>query len=111
MIDGLKLFTFLSIVNKDTNYGEVLEFQHNLGNKNHFMFLFQETYWISLNNKIVETICSLPLTVQGGCQPFQVFNFTTSQTVFAEQHMTYLLALSHAVWHHAGIGQLSQLSV
>lgn len=70
-----------------------------------------ETYWISLNNKIVETICSLPLTVQGGCQPFQVFNFTTSQTVFAEQHMTYLLALSHAVWHHAGIGQLSQLSV
>lgn len=93
MIDSLKLFTFLSIVNKDTNY------------------VFQETYWISLNNKIVETICSLPLTVQGGCQPFQVFNFTTSQTVFAEQHMTYLLALSHAVWHHAGIGQLSQLSV
>lgn len=79
--------------------------------KIHFMFVFQETYWISLNNKIVETICSLPLTVQGGCQPFQVFNFTTSQTVFAEQHMTYLLALSHAVWHHAGIGQLSQLSV
>lgn len=79
--------------------------------KNHFMYVFQETYWISLNNKIVETICSLPLTVQGGCQPFQVFNFTTSQTVFAEQHMTYLLALSHAVWHHAGIGQLSQLSV
>ena len=73
------------------------------------MFL-QETYWISLNNRIVETLCSLPLTVQGGCQPFQVFNFTTSQTVFAEQHMTYLLALSHAVWHHAGIGQLSQLS-
>lgn len=33
MIDGLKLFTFLSIVNKDTNYGEVLEFQHYLGNK------------------------------------------------------------------------------
>ena len=30
--------------------------------------------------------------------------------MFAEQHMTYLLALSHAVWHHAGIGQLSQLS-
>ncbi|KAK3090128.1 hypothetical protein FSP39_009382 [Pinctada imbricata] len=68
-----------------------------------------DTYWMSLNTKIAEVVTSPPLTIQGMCQPFQLFNFTESMTVLAEQNCTYLLALSHAVWHHAGIGQLSQL--
>lgn len=64
-----------------------------------------DTYWSSLNTKVEEVIRS----IQPSVQPFQLFNFSGSQSVFAEQHCSYVLALTHAIWHHAGIGQLSQL--
>ncbi len=49
------------------------------------------------------------LMIPGGCQPFQIFNFSVSHGQLAEQYSSYVVAISHAVWHHAGIGQLSQL--
>lgn len=69
-----------------------------------------ERYYSVLNEKIIEQICSSLLsTPTAYCQPFQLFNFKVSHQVYAEQYCSYLLTLVHACWHHAGIGQLSQI--
>lgn len=75
------------------------------------MTALPDTYWHALNNKIYEVINSKTLASPGGCQPFQIFNFTVSHGQIAEQYSSYVLAICHAVWHHAGIGQLSQLPI
>ena len=40
---------------------------------------------------------------------FEMFDFETSHEMFAETPPAYFLALSHAVWQHASIGQLSHI--
>lgn len=63
-----------------------------------------------LHDEIVEVVNSRHLSEQSpSCHPFRVFNFTCSQQVVGEQHASYVLALCHAVWQHASIGQLSIL--
>ncbi|KAL3868089.1 hypothetical protein ACJMK2_040926 [Sinanodonta woodiana] len=66
-----------------------------------------ENYWIVLNDRILDMLCS-PLFTAGKTE-FHFINFKTCQSVFGEQQANYLLALIHAIWHHAGIGQLSML--
>ena len=39
--------------------------------------------------------------------PFQMFNFSRCHVLFSEIHCGYMLALSHAIWQHATIGQLN----
>ncbi|XP_046366598.1 mediator of RNA polymerase II transcription subunit 23-like isoform X3 [Haliotis rufescens] len=68
-----------------------------------------EPFWVVLNDRIVDAFNSTQLTQSSYKYPFQMFNFHSSHIVFAEQQCSYLLGLCHAIWHHAGIGQLSQL--
>ncbi|XP_029639982.1 mediator of RNA polymerase II transcription subunit 23 [Octopus sinensis] len=69
-----------------------------------------EHYFSVLNDKIVEQMCSPLLSSSNSrCDPFQLFNFKASHQVYAEQYCSYLLSLVHACWHHACIGQLSQI--
>ncbi|KAL5016931.1 hypothetical protein ScPMuIL_006520 [Solemya velum] len=65
-----------------------------------------DTYWLVLNDRIIETIQNPLLQTTN---PFQLFNFDRARSMFAEQHCGYLMVLCHTVWHHAGIGQLSLL--
>ena len=44
-----------------------------------------------------------------GANPFQTLNFNGSHQVVGELQCSYVLALCHAVWQHASIGQLSIL--
>lgn len=44
------------------------------------------------------------------CNPFQMFNFGGGHQVMGELQCGYVLALCHAVWVHASIGQLSTLT-
>ena len=41
--------------------------------------------------------------------PFRVFGFSSCHSMLALTDTSQLLGLCHAVWHHAGIGQLSHL--
>ena len=38
---------------------------------------------------------------------FKLLNFSAAHSVMSEQPCAYVLALTHAVWQHASIGQLS----
>ncbi|KAK2179641.1 hypothetical protein NP493_478g01047 [Ridgeia piscesae] len=67
-------------------------------------------YWTLLNTRIIETLQNPALmNPHPGSKPFQMFNFSGSHQVIGEQHCGYLLALCHAIWHHASIGQLSSI--
>ena len=70
----------------------------------------QDSYWMVLHDEIIEVISSRQLSEpSSNAYRFQMFNFTTSHQVVGEQHCSYVLALCHAVWQHASIGQLSVL--
>jgi endo-1,4-beta-D-glucanase Y len=40
---------------------------------------------------------------------FEAFDFEQAHAMYAETQVAYFLALSHAVWQHASIGQLSHI--
>ncbi|XP_052774892.1 mediator of RNA polymerase II transcription subunit 23-like isoform X2 [Mya arenaria] len=67
-----------------------------------------ETYWNVLNEKILEMIKS-PMLMNMGGSFFEMFDFMSCQSMFVENTCSYLVAVAHSVWHHAGIGQLSVL--
>ena len=61
-----------------------------------------------VNDRVVDTIRSPNIAAAGAnFNPFKVFNFASSYSVFGEVQCGYVLALCHAVWQHASIGQLS----
>ena len=63
-----------------------------------------------LDDRIIETMTSPALAgPSADCKPFLMFNFTAAHQVVGEQHCSYVLALCHAVWQHASIGQLSNV--
>lgn len=71
--------------------------------------MLQDSYWQVLNERIVEVLSGPMLTTPGLIDPFQAFNFTCNHQVVGEMYYSYVLALCHAVWQHASIGQLSML--
>jgi len=46
-----------------------------------------------------------------GLDPFQLFDFSSCHQVIGEVRFSYVLALCHAVWVHASIGQLSTITL
>lgn len=40
---------------------------------------------------------------------FEIFDFETAHEMFTETPPAYFLAMAHAVWQHASIGQLSHI--
>ncbi|PVD23184.1 hypothetical protein C0Q70_16447 [Pomacea canaliculata] len=69
-----------------------------------------ESYWVMLNERIMAAMQNPCLTAPPpGLNPFQLFGFNTCHSMLAETDISHVLGLCHAVWHHAGIGQLSHL--
>lgn len=72
------------------------------------MTALPECYWSTLHDRLVETIKSPGLTdwKYDNLSPFQLFNFNLTHNSFLENKFSYMIALAHSVWHHAGVGQL-----
>lgn len=41
--------------------------------------------------------------------PYSFLDFSTNVAMHSETNADYVLAVTHALWHHASIGQLSQV--
>ncbi|XP_023222818.1 mediator of RNA polymerase II transcription subunit 23-like [Centruroides sculpturatus] len=67
-----------------------------------------ESYWSVLHDRILEVIqsplLSMPLP---DMDPFQVFDFSKSHCTMTEVQCSHLIALTHAIWYHASVGQIS----
>ncbi|XP_022708569.1 mediator of RNA polymerase II transcription subunit 23-like isoform X1 [Varroa jacobsoni] len=66
-----------------------------------------ESYWAVLNDRILKLIETLPPTTD----IFQYMDLAGKQKSYTESSTSYVVALVHAVWYHASIGQLSQIPV
>ena len=64
-----------------------------------------ESYWSVLNDRILDMMQNP--TLDNNCNPFDLMDFTNSHTSMNEMQCSYLIALTHAVWHHASVGQIS----
>uniref|UniRef100_T1J7Z5 Mediator of RNA polymerase II transcription subunit 23 n=1 Tax=Strigamia maritima TaxID=126957 RepID=T1J7Z5_STRMM len=69
-----------------------------------------DSYWVVVNDRIVEMMQSPALAVLNPTTDiFERLNFTFCHNTVSETPASYLLALTHAIWHHASIGQISVL--
>ncbi|KAK3781044.1 hypothetical protein RRG08_046348 [Elysia crispata] len=69
-----------------------------------------ESYWRVLNERILQAIsCHMLETPDPHHNPFKILNVSLSHLQMAQHECSTILELCHAVWHHAGIGQLSHL--
>lgn len=73
-----------------------------------------ECYWEVIQDHILQTLKrshqmndSIPLLPQELKSIFSSFDFTASYACHAETTPAYLMAITHAVWHHSNIGQLT----
>ncbi|XP_058805221.1 mediator of RNA polymerase II transcription subunit 23-like isoform X2 [Phymastichus coffea] len=71
-----------------------------------------ECYWSTLHIRLVETITNPGLSNWqfDNLSPFQLYNFNLTHNSFLENKYSYMLALAHSVWHHAGVGQISTMA-
>ncbi|XP_072045774.1 mediator of RNA polymerase II transcription subunit 23-like [Amphiura filiformis] len=75
-----------------------------------------ECYWKVINDKILEVLSTDIPSVKTAFSGdhsldriFSVYNFSGSHASHTELMCSYVLALTHAVWHHSNIGQLTLL--
>ena len=72
------------------------------------MSALPDSYWMILHNRLVETVrCTALQQWKYSRSPFDMFNFTEVNNSWVENKFVYMLALAHAMWHHAGVGQIS----
>merc|ERR1719510_2060587 len=66
-----------------------------------------ESYWGGLHTKIEEALLSPDLAAfSRGCEPGQLLDFTEIHNIQTSTGLAYILAVTHAVWHHSGFNQL-----
>ena len=75
------------------------------------MAALPECYWLALYDRLVETASSPGLAKwqYNNLTPFQMFNFDTTHNCLLENKYSYMLALAHSIWHHAGVGQITTM--
>lgn len=74
------------------------------------MSALPDSYWLVLHDRLVEAMNSPALqNWKYKRSPFDMFNFTEVNNAWLENKYVYMLALAHAMWHHAGVGQLSAM--
>lgn len=72
------------------------------------MAALPDSYWVTLYDRLVEVISSPQLTSWPyRNSPFQMFNFNVTHNCLLENRFSYTLATAHAMWHHAGVGQIA----
>ena len=64
-----------------------------------------ESYWAVLNERIIEMMKNPML--KSSDDPFELMDFTNTHISMKEMQFSYLIALTHSVWHHATVGQIS----
>ena len=66
-----------------------------------------ESYWGGLHTKIEEALLSSDLAAfSRSCEPGQLLDFTEIHNIQTSTGLAYILAITHAVWHHSGFNQL-----
>ncbi|XP_063968330.1 mediator of RNA polymerase II transcription subunit 23-like [Lytechinus pictus] len=77
-----------------------------------------ETYREMIQTRIVEVICREPLagskvnlmTPRSNLNHmFAEFSFASAHPLYMEGESAYVIAITHAIWHHSNIGQLTPL--
>nr|XP_023028639.1 mediator of RNA polymerase II transcription subunit 23 [Leptinotarsa decemlineata] len=66
------------------------------------------SYWSILHDRLLSTIAELE-TWPFDCSPFRLFDFKQTHAGLLHNRFSYMLALSHSVWHHAGPGLISSV--
>lgn len=68
-----------------------------------------EAFWHRLQHRIVRMMEDPVFTTQFHPEPLRLMNFTESHKRMTEMQPSYLIALSHAFFHHASIGQITTI--
>ncbi|EFA00475.1 mediator of RNA polymerase II transcription subunit 23 [Tribolium castaneum] len=66
------------------------------------------SYWSVLHDRLVATLNELE-TWNFDCSPFRLFDFKETHAGLLHNNFSYMLALAHSVWHHAGPGQIASV--
>ncbi|KAJ8970204.1 hypothetical protein NQ314_001351 [Rhamnusium bicolor] len=67
------------------------------------------SYWSVLHDRLLSTLSELE-TWPFDCSPFRLFDFKETHAGLLHNRFSYMLALAHSVWHHAGPGQIASVS-
>ena len=71
-----------------------------------------ESYWVVVHDQIVKTVSELPSLIPPNTSDFfAAFNFKNNHSAMSEQPYNYVIALTHAIWLHASIGQATLVPV
>lgn len=74
------------------------------------MAALPDSYWTVLHERTLELMTSSDMTEWTYQHtPFQLFNLATTNDGMLENKYSLTLALAHAVWYHAGAGQIMQV--
>lgn len=74
------------------------------------MAALPDPYWTVLHDRIFELISHNDMVEWPYSNtPFQLFNLTTTNDAMLENRYSLTLALAHAIWYHAGAGQIMQV--
>lgn len=69
-----------------------------------------ESYWSVVDDRLLEVLSCREMTSWPyHNSAFQLFNFSVTHDSLLENKFSYTLAIAHAMWHHAGVGQISTL--
>lgn len=72
------------------------------------MAALPDSYWLVLHDRLLEVIGSPQLAGWPyRNSPFDMFSFQLTHNCLLENKFSYTLALAHAMWHHAGVGQIT----
>lgn len=66
------------------------------------------SYWNVLLERLVTTISDVA-SWDGEIDVFKIFNFKEANMAQYDSKYSYLIALTHSVWHHAGPGQIASI--
>lgn len=66
------------------------------------------SYWSVLLDRLLLTLEELK-TWKWNTTPFHLFNFKATHYQLLQNKFSYMLALAHSVWHHAGPGQIATI--
>ncbi|XP_017776006.1 PREDICTED: mediator of RNA polymerase II transcription subunit 23 [Nicrophorus vespilloides] len=66
------------------------------------------SYWTVLHDCLLETIAEMEPYVWD-CSPFRLLDFKETHNAMLYNKFSYMLALAHSVWHHAGPGHIASI--
>ncbi|CAG9857627.1 unnamed protein product [Phyllotreta striolata] len=66
------------------------------------------SYWTVLHDRLIAALSELE-SWPYDCSPFELFDFKQTHAGLLHNRFSYMLALAHSVWHHAGVGQIASV--